>query len=119
MSRMGPPLVDQKALTVPAQFFFISGSFDPKQEGWSAPLEKQAPRHKGKGGWSVGQGHTRYDCKITARAVTNQRRDNTPTGGREALWGHLSLVASALPLVLGNWDGVFFLGGGVRSDLGP
>lgn len=60
-----------------------------QEGGWSAQHHyRNKPRDtRGGGEGAVGQGHTRYDCKITAMVVTNQRRDNTPTGGREALWG--------------------------------
>lgn len=61
-----------------------------------------------RGEGAVGQGHTRYDCKITAMVVTNQRRDNTPTGGREALWGPLTFGAMPAPPppgFLGDWMG--------------
>lgn len=53
----------------------------------STTRETSPETQGGLGGGAVGQGHARSDCKNTARLVTNQRRDNTPTGGREALWG--------------------------------
>lgn len=71
-----------------------------------------SPKTRGgrRGGGAVGQGHTRYDCKITARVVTNQGRENTPTGGREALWGPQTRGEITQP---GSWGIGLGKGGGL------